>query len=369
MVSRAQGVIEYLVIIAIIMVFSLVVVGFITQNPMGETTSISSETSTLRNSSSVISVTDVVSDIDGDGLVTIQNNSGERMDIVKISVGGTDINYGTSMPSGDKKIFSLNGISSDCSCTGAVGTKKTCDFTIYAKSDYGLIKAIDYSITVDCVSTALSMDDNKVVPACLDSCSALGYSCGNWTICGSLTSCGTCSAGYDCNVAGVCNLLPSKIMRLRPNAEGDINTWVPGIPGTPNWQLMRDANGVPSGVPIYTAGVASDLYNFDDANDTGVINSVTLYINESQTNSASIQLSLKDNNTITNASLFNFIFLFPSQWGTIYRYSNTWTARPSDGNLWTWADINALQAGIDSLAYIHSGAAYGWGVYIDVNYS
>ena len=40
-------------------------------------------------------------------------------------------------------------------------------------------------------------------PQCTDTCSSLGYTCGNQTVCGALTSCGTCSTGT-CNSTGQC---------------------------------------------------------------------------------------------------------------------------------------------------------------------
>ncbi len=41
-------------------------------------------------------------------------------------------------------------------------------------------------------------------PACTDTCTSLGYDCGNFTICGSLKNCGTCESGETC-VDGVCS--------------------------------------------------------------------------------------------------------------------------------------------------------------------
>ncbi len=38
---------------------------------------------------------------------------------------------------------------------------------------------------------------------CTDTCTSLGYECGDWTICGSLTNCGTCGSGEFCS-EGVC---------------------------------------------------------------------------------------------------------------------------------------------------------------------
>ena len=39
---------------------------------------------------------------------------------------------------------------------------------------------------------------------CTDTCSSLGYTCGNHTICGASKDCGTCSTGYNCNSNGQC---------------------------------------------------------------------------------------------------------------------------------------------------------------------
>ena len=39
---------------------------------------------------------------------------------------------------------------------------------------------------------------------CTDTCSSLGYTCGNWDICGTSIDCGICSAGNVCSSGGTC---------------------------------------------------------------------------------------------------------------------------------------------------------------------
>ncbi|MBN2016275.1 hypothetical protein JW766_05605 [Candidatus Dojkabacteria bacterium] len=41
-------------------------------------------------------------------------------------------------------------------------------------------------------------------PNCQDTCSSLGYHCGNHTICSREVNCGTCPGGYSCNASGIC---------------------------------------------------------------------------------------------------------------------------------------------------------------------
>ncbi|MFA6269169.1 MAG: hypothetical protein WC652_05105, partial [archaeon] len=77
--SPGQGTIEYLVVIAIVVVISLVVVGIVfTTNSSGDTAIKSAE---LRNSVGVIGFAEPVVDGSGDGLIGVSNNTGEAISI------------------------------------------------------------------------------------------------------------------------------------------------------------------------------------------------------------------------------------------------------------------------------------------------
>ncbi len=40
-------------------------------------------------------------------------------------------------------------------------------------------------------------------PTCTDTCSSLGFECGNWSVCGSVVDCGICGSGFEC-ISGEC---------------------------------------------------------------------------------------------------------------------------------------------------------------------
>ncbi len=85
--SIAQGTIEYLVILAIIVVISLVVVG-ISMGILENTGSqIPTKSSQIALRTGAITITDSVVNQDGDYLLQVGNNSGERITIESLSIG------------------------------------------------------------------------------------------------------------------------------------------------------------------------------------------------------------------------------------------------------------------------------------------
>ena len=152
--SFAQGTIEYLVIIAVVVVLSLVVVGVLV-NQTGSVGSVSSSVSKIGSSSGLISVSETVVDSGGDGVLSLLNNSGGTISVSRIIVDGDETNYsGVSLSQGDKKVFSLGNLGSKCICAGYEGKKKTCSIIVYTTSDYGLQNQFTTNVSVDCVYDA-----------------------------------------------------------------------------------------------------------------------------------------------------------------------------------------------------------------------
>jgi len=160
---KGQGTIEYLVSIGVVVVISLVVVGLlITQT--GSAVNVSSSASRVSQVSGLISVSEAVVGVDGNGLVTLMNNSGGVLTITKLSVSGNDSNYsGVSLSQGDERVFSLDSVGSGCSCIGFEGQTKTCEVVVYAESEYGLEKQFPVSVLVNCVSNATATNPSVVV--------------------------------------------------------------------------------------------------------------------------------------------------------------------------------------------------------------
>jgi len=178
-INRAQGTIEYLVILAIIIIVSLIIVGLVSSN--APTQQVSTSIRALSNlSQGGISVLDAVIDSSGNGIFGLQNNTGENLTITRINVGGIDNNYpDKQFVFGSSGVFSLSNLASGCSCTGAVGQQRTCTAIIYYTTVDGIEKKATYSVTVDCVDTATAADSNQLIPlksvALCNSHSAGGY--------------------------------------------------------------------------------------------------------------------------------------------------------------------------------------------------
>ncbi|MFA5126056.1 MAG: hypothetical protein WC462_03565 [archaeon] len=159
----AQGTTEYLVVIAVVVVISLIVVGLLI-NQTDSAQNISSSVSKVSQSSGMISISETVIDVDGNGLITLTNNSGGSVSITKISVDGSDSFYSSvSLFQGEEKVFSLGDIGSSCSCVGFEGKTKPCEVIIEMVSDYGLEKQFTASMNVDCVPSAIAVASSAIV--------------------------------------------------------------------------------------------------------------------------------------------------------------------------------------------------------------
>ncbi|MBT4869964.1 MAG: hypothetical protein HON47_00110 [Candidatus Diapherotrites archaeon] len=159
--SSAQGTIEYLVIIAVIVVLGLLVVG--TASSFFDSASgFSSTVGKVRASSGGISVVDAVVDLEGDGIFSIKNNFGETLSISKISVGGLDSNFDTVLVFGNTINFYLENLSDYCSCTNAGGIQN-CQLTVYFTTTLGIQKKEIIDVPVDCTNNIDSNSSSNVV--------------------------------------------------------------------------------------------------------------------------------------------------------------------------------------------------------------
>lgn len=155
--SRAQGSIEYLVIIAVIVAISLVVTGLAVAMFKSPASTVSVSSSALGSRvGGGVGITEGVVDRDGNSIIRLLNNTGNHILISKISVSGIDSNYsGAYLPRGGSATFSLDSLGSTCACvTGE--TTHTCAFTITITSDTGLAKTQTLNKTLDCVNSAIT---------------------------------------------------------------------------------------------------------------------------------------------------------------------------------------------------------------------
>jgi hypothetical protein len=210
--TRAQGTIEYLLIIAVVVVIGLVVVSLLTQTFNSSSTEAINASSKITQMSNILSISEMAIDVDKNAVVTLTNNSGGSLIVTKLSINGADTNYNSiSLVQGDKKTFLIGNSGTGCSCD-SVGKKKQCNLTVYAQSEYGLNKDYTIPVTVDCVTDAISKDQNKLITSstgsttfCGDAIIQAGENCDGISLNGQ--TCNSVNSHYvggvlGCNVSG-----------------------------------------------------------------------------------------------------------------------------------------------------------------------
>jgi hypothetical protein len=106
--ARAQGTIEYLVIIGIVVVISLVVVGLLTQQ-MGSAENVSKTSSKISGLTQSIGITEsLVSPTDQNFVVKLLNNSGSTLTISNVKIGDSNINFSEDLAQGGSKLFKVS---------------------------------------------------------------------------------------------------------------------------------------------------------------------------------------------------------------------------------------------------------------------
>ncbi len=161
--SFAQGTIEYLVIIAVVVVISLIIVGLVITTTSAPSQEIRDSSSGLGNvSSGGISIVDAVTDLGGDSLIRLSNNSSDAVTLTKISVSGVDNNYNAQLVGLDSKTFSLSDLSSGCKCVS--GQKSvSCQFKLEYTTVSGILKTDYKTVTSQCVIDSTPVNSSKVV--------------------------------------------------------------------------------------------------------------------------------------------------------------------------------------------------------------
>ncbi|MDD3083990.1 MAG: GLUG motif-containing protein [Candidatus ainarchaeum sp.] len=146
--KKAQGTIEYLIIIAVIVVIGLVVVGLTMElfdnQQIGQSLGqIKGQTGT-----SGITIMDSVAGLDSDGLIILKNTNPETLTINTIIIDDEEHDYDYSLPMGSQIGFKLENIAS---CDN-----ETKNYTIIIEytTNYGLEKTINLgTTTINCVET------------------------------------------------------------------------------------------------------------------------------------------------------------------------------------------------------------------------
>ncbi len=154
---------------------------------------------------------------------------------------------------------------------------------------------------------------------------------------------------------------------LRPNAAGDENAisfQVPAdsFPATDHWNKVDEETADDDTTYIQeTAGTNRDLYNLPASSGSGVINFIKIYFRCKQTLGAWVKPSLKSNATVTDGTQITPA----TSWTT---YSEQWNTNPADAGAWEWADIDALQIGIQ-LTGGAGATSFCTQLYVEVDYT
>ncbi|MFA5930785.1 MAG: LamG domain-containing protein [archaeon] len=145
--SRAQGTIEYLLIIGVVVTISLVVAGISTN--ILDTQQVSSTSEDIGLRTSVLGVSEIVVGGDTNGLVVVKNNDSTFILLEKIILDDVDHNYGVvRLNSGQSASFLLRNL---VACSSG---KQVFDLKIRYLSRYGLEKTINYGkVSFDCIPT------------------------------------------------------------------------------------------------------------------------------------------------------------------------------------------------------------------------
>ena len=145
--SRAQGTIEYLVIIAVVIVLSLVVVGLVL-NQIDNSQQVSSSGNQLGLTSQSIGIVESLIDPnDGNFVVSLLNNSGDVITVSNVSVGDSNVDFSEDLAQGGSRYFVV-----DAGVVCEEGRVVSEDVVITYVTREGLTKTEKYPVKVmfDC---------------------------------------------------------------------------------------------------------------------------------------------------------------------------------------------------------------------------
>ena len=153
---------------------------------------------------------------------------------------------------------------------------------------------------------------------------------------------------------------PTSAETLRPNAAGDETNFPLQYPSTgAHWDKVDETSADEESTIIYINGSSGnpyyrDLFNIQNHSaGSGAINSVTVYARVKKLYYTTYAyLAIKTNGTVYESDLKTITTGYPTYPFTTLSYQ--WTTNPSTGSAWTWAQIDALQAGIRQNAWWYS---------------
>jgi len=208
--SSAQGTIEYLVILAVVLVVSLVVVGlFVGMVNPNQTISASSD---IKGKIGVggISIVESVVGADENGLLVLKNMGSDNLILNKIVVDDVDHEYNESIVSGEQKSFKLSDV---VSCDGKT---KSYSVEIEYTSGSGLNKIANFeTIEIDCSPFVNSVNGVSEVLSCSGNISENAILCPNDNV--GLTQDTQKSLVYNCSSQSKCEYICNENTYLKDN--------------------------------------------------------------------------------------------------------------------------------------------------------
>jgi hypothetical protein len=146
--ANAQGTIEYLVVIGVVVVISLIVVGLLTG--LTDNSSTAKTAKKIGAYSSGISISDAAMDSTGDAIFMVRSNQGNDLFLSSVSVNGTDVtNTSPISQVSDSKVI-ISGVVNSCCLAGETGTKE-CPVVFHYSTPNLTNLSIPLTVTVECV--------------------------------------------------------------------------------------------------------------------------------------------------------------------------------------------------------------------------
>lgn len=158
---------------------------------------------------------------------------------------------------------------------------------------------------------------------------------------------------------------------LRPDSPGDecsLGSQL-GCSACPNhWDCVDEAVADDDGSYVRSTGSINkwfrDLYHLDDsAIGAGEITSITVYARARASTpiGTALEINIKTGGVVAAGSQEGLLASYVT-------FSESWATSPATGLAWTWAEIDALQAGVN----LRQAGTYAWSrctqVYVNVNY-
>ena len=162
--------------------------------------------------------------------------------------------------------------------------------------------------------------------------------------------------------------LRNDVETLRPNALGDEELIAFASPAADHYLNVDEESPDENTTYLYTLSTTytRDLYNLPASSGSGTINSVKIYIRIAigdAGGTAYAKPSLKSNTTVTDGTEVS------KTGATTYEtFSQTWNTNPADAGAWEWAEIDALQIGLQLKTSYRAYDARCTQVYVEVDY-